>query len=400
MQRFSPFLLISLLALLIAGCAATPPFTQRRVSPPQEPAAPVSSAPLSGIPKTPAAPIPAVTIEPTLAENTAPGKPDASNPHIALILPLNIPAFHQAAEAVKQGALAAAKALPGTPPIQIYPTSEDANDLFAAYQKAVDEGASVIIGPLTKTAVVTLAESDLVTVPTVALSVPDVEITNHNLYLFGLSLDVEARQVAQYMWREGHRSVLIISAPNILSKRLKTAFSETWQQQGGHIAGRFVYTATTNLNTLQNSAAQVPADAVFLALNSHDAGLVHPYLPNAMTSYATSQVFTGPTATNIVDLGGVRFLDMPWMLQADHPAVMVFTRPEKTLNADNERLYAMGVDAYRLAQLFYKSAIPASGIVLDGVTGQITLNRQQFTRELTAAEFQSNTVLILDNAQP
>lgn len=397
MQRFSAFPLIFLLTLLIGGCASPAP-------PPHRVAAPVPIAPTPAASAPPfttsAAQIPPVITDPTLAENAVPGKPDASNTHIALILPLNIPAFRQAAEAVEQGVLTAAKAQPGTPPIQIYPTNEETNDLLAVYQQALNNGAKVIIGPLTKTAVMALAESNLVTVPTLALSIPDVEINNDNLYLFGLSLDVEARQVAQYMQSEDHQSVLIISTASILSKRLKTAFSEAWQHQGGKIAGRFVYSSTTDLNTLQDSASKIQADAVFLALSAHDAGLVRPYLPNNLASYATSQVFTGLSAPNIVDLGGVRFLDMPWMLQADHPAVMVFTRSATIRNADGERLYAMGIDAYRLAQLFYQGAMPASGRVLDGVTGQIVLSHRQFTRELTAAEFQSNTVVVLDNAQP
>lgn len=397
MQRFSAFLLIFLLTLLIGGCAspAAPP---HRVATP----VPIAPTPAASAPPftTSAAQIPPVITDPTLAENAVPGKPDALNSHIALILPLNIPAFRQAAEAVEQGVLTAAKAQPGTPPIQIYPTNEETNDLLAVYQQALNNGAKVIIGPLTKTAVMALAESNLVTVPTLALSIPDVEINNDNLYLFGLSLDVEARQVAQYMRSEGHQSVLIIGTASILSKRLKTAFSDAWQHQGGKIADRFVYSSTTDLNTLQDSASKIQADAVFLALSAHDAGLVRPYLPNNLASYATSQVFTGLSAPNIVDLGGVRFLDMPWMLQADHPAVMVFTRSSNIRNADGERLYAMGIDAYRLAQLFYQGAMPASGKVLDGVTGQIVLSHRQFTRELTAAEFQSNTVVVLDNAQP
>jgi len=397
MQRIPAFLIIFLLATLLDGCAAAVAPGKARVSTSAPQTTPVTPLPQIEPPAAQTAP---VTVAPTLAENAAPGTPNASNAHIALILPLNIPAFRQPAEAVKQGVLAAAKAQPGTPPIQVYPTSEEINDVLAVYQQALSNGAKVILGPLTKTAVVALAESNLVTVPTLALSIPDVETTNRNLYLFGLSLDVEARQVAQYMRREGRQSVLIISSANTLGKRLKAAFSETWQRQGGHIAGRFTYSAATDLNTLQDSASKVQADAVFLALSAHDAGLVHPYLPSNFASYATSQVFTGFSATNIVDLGGVRFLDMPWMLQADHPAVMVFDRPTKTLNADGERLYAMGIDAYRLAQLFYHAAMPASGTVLDGVTGQIVLNHQQFTRELTAAEFQSNTVLVLDNAQP
>lgn len=398
MQRFPAFLMIFVLALS-AGCstAVAPGQPRDSVSAPPVQTTPAVSVPTLEFPVAEAAP---VTATPTLAENVPPGKPDTGNAHIALILPLNIPAFKIPAEAVKQGVLTASKAQAGSPPIQVYPTSEEINDVLAVYQQAVNNGARIIVGPLTKTAVTALADSNLVSVPTIALSVPDVEITNRNLFLFGLSLDAEARQVAQYMRREGRRSVLIISSPSTLGKRLKTAFSETWQREGGNIAGRFTFSASTDLNTLQDSASKVQADAVFLALSAQDAGLVHPYLPSNLASYATSQVFTGYAAPNIVDLGGVRFLDMPWMLQADHPAVMVYSHAPKPLSADGERLYAMGIDAYRLAQLFYQGAIPSSGTILDGVTGQIGLIRQQFTRALTAAEFQSNAVVVLDNAQP
>lgn len=337
---------------------------------------------------------------PTLAENAAQVKVDAPSAHIGVLLPLNNSAFRQPAEDVKQGLLAAAKSQPDAPPIRIYPTSDEANEVLAVYQQALKNGAKVIIGPLTKSAIVTLAESNLVNVPTLALSVPDIVFTNPNLYLFGLSLDAEARQVAQYMRREGRQSVLIVSAPTPLGKRLQSAFSETWQQLGGSIAEQLLFSPSTDLNTLHDFVSTLKADAIFLALNAHDASLARPYLLSNIASYATSQVFTGNSAPGYVDLAGVRFLDMPWLLQPDHPAVMVFNRMESPLNADSERLYAMGIDAYRLAQLFFQGSIPKSGNVLDGVTGQIRLAGQQFTRELTAAEFQANTVVVLDNAQP
>ena len=341
---------------------------------------------------------------PTLAENPAQVKADAagtnSGAHIGVILPLNASHFRQPAEAVKQGLVAAAKLQPGTPPIRIYPTSDEVNNVLAVYQQALGNGAKVIVGPLTKSAVAALADSELVTVPTLALSVPDTDIVQHNLYLFGLSLDAETRQVAQFMRREGRNTVIVVSASNMLGKRLQATFSETWQRQGGSIAGQIVYMPGTDLNTLQEYAARIqPADAIFLALNAQDASLIRPYLPK-IASYATSQVFSGSATPGSIDLGGVRFLDMPWLLQPDHAAVMVFTREEKQLNADSERLYAMGIDAYRLAQLMFQGKMPASGSVLDGVTGQISRGGQQFTRELTAAEFQGNIVVVLDNAQP
>lgn len=341
---------------------------------------------------------------PTLAENATQVKAEAFvtniGAHIGVILPLNNSTFRQPAEAVKQGLLTASKLQPGTPPIRIYPTNDDVTNVLTVYQQALNNGARVIVGPLTKSAIAALADTELVSVPTLALSIPDTDIVQNNLFLFGLSLDAETRQVAQFMRREGRNSVIIVSTTNVLGKRLQATFSEAWQRQGGSIAGQIVHTPATELTSLQERIAKMPpTDAIFLALNAQDASLIRPYLPK-IASYATSQVFTGIVNPGNVDLGGVRFLDMPWMLQPDHPAVMVFSHAEQPLNADSERLYAMGVDAYRLAQLLFQGKMPDRGVVLDGVTGQVQRTGQYFTRELTAAEFQANIVVVLDNGQP
>ncbi|MGW8183007.1 MAG: penicillin-binding protein activator, partial [Burkholderiales bacterium] len=94
------------------------------------------------------------------------------------------------------------------------------------------------------------------------------------------------------------------------------------------------------------------------------------------------------------DLAGVRFLDMPWLLQPQHPAVMIYPRPPYREAADRERLYALGIDAFRVA-----SALLAGNATMeiDGVTGRIKLAPdQQFARNLTAAQFNQGMVTITD----
>jgi uncharacterized protein len=81
----------------------------------------------------------------------------------------------------------------------------------------------------------------------------------------------------------------------------------------------------------------------------------------------------------------VTFVDMPWLLQPDHAAVMIYPREQFGDGVDFDRLYALGIDAFRLGvELLKGTRAPA----LDGVTGQIRMTRdQQFVRELTAAQF-------------
>lgn len=402
MQRIAAFLFILFLAALTGGCATATkpaPVYAPRATLPQEKPSPgvIVPAPAAGTPL--AKSLPQATL-PTLAEKPASGKPDVSSPHIGLILPLNAPAFRQLAGAVQQGVLSAAKAQPDMPTVRVYPTTDQVENILAVYQQAVEGGARVIIGPLTKNAVAALAESDITAVPTLALSVPVGEVTSPNLYLFGLSLDAETRQVAQLAASEGRNAALIVTGK--LGKHLQAAFSEEWQRLGGKIVGQLNFTPSTDLNALHDKLEKLQPESIFLAVNAQEARLVRPYLSAVIPTYATSLTFGGQAdAQKNLDLTGVRFLDMPWMLQPDHPAVMIYPRPEKMLSVDSERLYAMGIDAYRLAQLFYRGEMPTRGVVLDGVTGRISLSDgRQFTRELTAAEFQTDVVVVLDNAKP
>ena len=53
---------------------------------------------------------------------------------------------------------------------------------------------------------------------------------------------------------------------------------------------------------------------------------------------------------------------------------MVFPRSQPALAPENERLYALGIDAYRLAELAVERGV-LPGLSLDGVTGRITIER-------------------------
>jgi outer membrane PBP1 activator LpoA protein len=66
------------------------------------------------------------------------------------------------------------------------------------------------------------------------------------------------------------------------------------------------------------------ADAVFLAVEPAEAARLKPALPPDLPVYATSQI---STRSPDKQLAGVRFIDMPWFLMPQHPAVKRFARP-------------------------------------------------------------------------
>ncbi len=347
----------------------------------------------------------------------APSPGAKSEPHIALLLPLKSVAFGRAAEALQRGFLAAASSQRHSLPIKIYGSLDESKDIVALYQMAVSSGAVAVAGPLTRDGVTALAAYSKITVPTLALNVTENRGASL-LYFFSLSVEAEARQVAQLAAAAKLRYATIVSTGAPLSKRLSAAFADEWKALGGSVTAEILFrndpavlallptdpgdaapASTVPPSTSFGTASVVadpgfipppiiaPGNMVFLVADVEKARIIRPYLHSALPVYATSQLFNGnaDTLTNY-DLADIRFVDMPWLLQPDHPAVMIYPRANPPLTPDMERLYALGIDSFRLLQILldgsYRTALP-----LDGVTGRIRLsNNNQLQREAIPAQ--------------
>lgn len=316
-------------------------------------------------------------------------------PHIALLLPAHSSAFARPAEAVKLGFVTAAKTQGGAPlPIRFYSVTDDNQNIVAGYNQALAAGARFVVGPLTRNGVSALAASNLVRAPTLALNVPDGAVPlPSNLYLLSLQVEAEARQVAQIAVKDGRLHAFTINGETPLLRRIHQAFVDEFIRLGGRHVAEYEFTAdAAGLIRIKQAIGLDLADMAFLALDFQRARLARPYL-GTLPIYATSQIYpgnAGPLAG--FDLANIRFVDMPWLLQPDHPAVMVYPRQEFRDAVDLERLYALGIDAFRIVQWLLEGN--SSG-ALDGVTGRLTLGRdRQFARELTSAEFADGKLLI------
>lgn len=318
-------------------------------------------------------------------------------------MPLKSAAFGPAAEAVRQGAIAASGIqTPAALPLQVYPTDDQVEDIVSAYRQALQAGAKIVIGPLTRNAVTALAKSDLVTVPTLALNYPEGEaILPENLYLFGLTAEGEARQAARRAFNDGRRSALTVAANTPLAKRVQQAFADAWRGLGGKLVAQASFSPEqTQFPAVRDTVIKHRADIIFLAADANLARMVRPYLDANTPTYATSMVFGGNQEIGRnIDLNGVLFAEMPWLLVPDHPAVMVYPRAEN-FSAEQERLYALGIDAFRIATVMAQNPRPGEGRVLDGVTGQISLADHQFQREMAAAQFRQGTAVAIEFADP
>ncbi|HET7403575.1 MAG TPA: penicillin-binding protein activator, partial [Usitatibacter sp.] len=89
---------------------------------------------------------------------------------------------------------------------------------------------------------------------------------------------------------------------------------------------------------------------------------------------------------------------MPWFVAPDSPAVAAYPQPRSPMSVDQDRLYALGIDAFRLALLLLRPEGPRPE--LDGVTGRIALEGPNvFTRIPAPAEVDGGRVIPLRTAQ-
>ena len=320
------------------------------------------------------------------ADATAEVPPVASPkpiPHIALLLPTNSPELGPAASAVQQGFMAAAKVLHAGLPIRLYSDFDAAHSVVDAYNAAVNNGAVAVVGPLTRDDIRKLAAIPSLPVPTLALNIIEGQAPRQ-LYFFGLAIEAEAQQIARLARKQKLGQAIVISADDPLARRLQYAFEEQWTALGGKISREIDFDGDAAVFA---DIAPQPDSMVFLATDIEKSRIIRPYLPNGLPVYATSQIFAGNSDTLVnFDLDGVRFVDMPWLMQVDQPQIAAFPRANPPLTTDQERLYALGIDAYSLIQILIASQVDTA-LPFDGVTGVIRLDKQTFEREALPSLF-------------
>jgi len=388
---------LSLLVAMLAGCSSTPmppappPPRATTPSPPPPPPAP---APAQQPVQPPSQVDPEIVVTPLqISKEIAPMQTDS---HIALLLPLKSRDFTRAAEVVREGFEAAVAHQPkNTLRMRVYQLEDESESLLAAYLQAVSSGARCVVAGLTRDGAATLAKSGAINVPTLTLNYVDPRfVPRAPFYTLSLSIDDEARQVAKLITSQGLGRVAVIANSTPIAKRIRQAFEQELPRNGGEVILDIQPSQESDYSKIRINMQS--ADAIFIAGESAFARQVMPFIARGAPVFATSQVYDGKTNPGInVDLKGIRFLEMPWLVDLAHSAVAVYPRSSKLLSADLDRLYALGIDAYRLAYIMATKPSLGAGW-LDGVTGEITLREgHRFQRELTPAVFADDQVVLL-----
>ena len=319
----------------------------------------------------------------------------APGPLLVMLLPLDAPDFAPPAEAVLAGCKAALGVLESRPALEVVRTDASTGKIIASHEAAAARGARVIIGPMTRSGVTALAESGRIHTPTLALNAPErTMVVPEKLYTFGLSVDAEARQVARTAYAENLRDAVVVRSTSTLSRRAGQAFAEQWAALGGKLSDVQEFDAQTDLARLQERLSLSGPHLIFLAADPGQARAVRPYLNSQVPVFATSQINSGradPVAN--VDLNGIRFVEMPWIVQPDNLTAMIYPRPD-ALDPELQRFYALGIDACRIAGELL-SRRPR--LDLEGVTGTLTLRGNgSIEREATQSVFRDGSAVAME----
>jgi len=335
---------------------------------------------------------------------------------IALLLP-GSGAFAQAGKAIRAGFMAAYdhadKA--SKPAIRLYDSEQSTPQ--ALYNQAVAEGAQLIVGPLAKEQIQSLADTVNFNTPVLALNhIPGLQ--KNRLYQFSLSPLDDTEQIIHKARADGHQKALLLIPDNAPGKRIATYLTEDWQNQGGTILETQTYNPKETdfsapiqkLLNLDESEqrynkilALIPgikytprkrqdADAILLSAYSPEARSINPqlqfYQAGDLPVYAMPTVYSGQVNASLdADLNKITFCDTPWLFNKAYQGALSMDALKETWKqfpSSYLRLIAMGIDAYNLSTRLDSLEINT----YPGATGNLSLTPdQRIRRELICAKF-------------
>jgi uncharacterized protein len=325
---------------------------------------------------------------------------------VAVLLPLS-GRLAPVAAAVSAGILAAYYGAPAQrrSDLRFYDVS-DSTQVWPQLQRALADRAQAVIGPLQKAAVQQLAQAGQLPVPVLALNRVSSDVPPPaQLYQFGLAPEDEARQAAEQAWTDGATEALALVPEGDWGRRLLQAFRERWETLGGRLVDYQTYDPSQHdftapirrllgatdaprgspsvqpRNHGQGGAGQTRGDsrALFLAAAAAVVRQLWPQLqfhrlggvPVYTTSYISAAPFKLPED---LDLVGLRYPDIPWLLRPDDRApVTLDGLPQGLLPGyPMARLFALGMDSLRLLPALLRlKELPGSSF--PGATGDLSL---------------------------
>ncbi|EMJ2332934.1 TPA: penicillin-binding protein activator [Enterobacter hormaechei subsp. steigerwaltii] len=387
----------------------------------QTPAQGTMQNPVTAPTTQPATPAPAATQAP--AETPAPATAEQPQPQTAQ--PEQQPA-------TQPQAVATTSANPGAE-LKIYDTSAQPLDQVLA--QVQQDGASIVVGPLLKNNVEALMKSNT-TLNVLALNQPEQVQNRANICYFALSPEDEARDAARHIHEQGKQAPLLLIPRSTLGDRVANAFAQEWQTLGGGVVLQQKFGSASELRAGVNGGAgialngspvsaslpqqqsvtigglTIPApptdaqisgggkvDSAYIVATPEEIAFIKPMIAmrngsqSGATLYASSRSAQGTAGPDFrLEMEGLQYSEIP-MLAGSNPQLMQQALGAVRNDYSLARLYAMGVDAWALANHFTQMR-QVPGFELNGNTGDLTADHDcVINRKLSWLKYQQGQIV-------
>ena len=348
---------------------------------------------------------------------------------LAILLPFE-GKLSKAAEAIKAGILIAhfRSQTSNTPgPELLFLDSTKINTAAQLEAITQEENVDLIIGPLNKDYVSALVSSPILSTPVLALNYSD-NLNREGIVQFGLSTDDEAEQLAERLFQDGKKRALVLTPNTKWGTKISEHFTKHFASLGGQTNNSVLYGDTAmfsdDVSSLLNTNAskarykalrstlytkkiefeeyrRTDVDAIVLAALPNDARQLTPILAfnfaGNLPIYASSHVYSG-SSDSIADedLNRIKFIGTPWNLAPPSQNKVLLSQQKSDINSRIGRLYALGIDAYRLHP-YLKQLAAVPGTEISGETGALSLDQNgHIKRKLMWAEYMDGTPQVIE----
>ncbi|EGQ5285778.1 penicillin-binding protein activator [Enterobacter hormaechei] len=387
----------------------------------QPPAQGTMQNPVTAPTTQPATPAPAATQAPA----ETPAAATAEQPQPQTTQPEQQPA-------AQPQAVATTSANPGAE-LKIYDTSAQPLDQVLA--QVQQDGASIVVGPLLKNNVEALMKSNT-TLNVLALNQPEQVQNRANICYFALSPEDEARDAARHIHEQGKQAPLLLIPRSTLGDRVANAFAQEWQTLGGGVVLQQKFGSASELRAGVNGGAgialngspvsaslpqqqsvtigglTIPApptdaqisgggkvDSAYIVATPEEIAFIKPMIAmrngsqSGATLYASSRSAQGTAGPDFrLEMDGLQYSEIP-MLAGSNPQLMQQALGAVRNDYSLARLYAMGVDAWALANHFTQMR-QVPGFELNGNTGDLTADQDcVINRKLSWLKYQQGQIV-------
>jgi outer membrane PBP1 activator LpoA protein len=317
---------------------------------------------------------------------------------IGLLLPKSAGPFARASAAVRAGIEASYHRDGGGLAVDIYEIEETAPALAAAYRGMLERGTALVLGPLTRAGATALLALGDVPITTIALNQADADTAlPWNVIVFTLAIEAEAQQMAAAAMQDqrnqnaaGKRPVaVIVTSATALGRRGAAAFLERWRSLGGEAEAPLELEESA-LYKFRTTSRREKGDLYFLSMGADLARPVRTIIGRSLPAYGTSLLSVGGplSVAKAPELDGMRLVEMPGVIDPNYAAALGYAQAPPDFSLEMQRLYALGIDAFRVARAMFSGR---PGFEIDGLTGRLRYdgNQPQVERQSFLAEYRN-----------